>query len=199
MDVTEFFAKNGRYPNWDNLTIADKKSHSTKADYEVYVDFLEEWDEALKEDRLRNPDTCYWSDTANVGYGPDEVMTCGDKATFLVTYEVYIPETDVWEPVTTNSCPSHVHLIEDDTARVSNNSDMLRNWVVTLKTPRTCNCESSWCDAHRPSQNCPNVTKAGSPRMVYVGEICVQCAQDVTRVYEYGKEYITAPYGTYIG
>jgi hypothetical protein len=68
----------------------------------------------------------------------------------------------------------------------------------------SCMCESSYCPSHAPaprpgrmSPYCPNPVQSDSPRMVYVGCICVSCAQAVAA--HDGSAYVTAPYGTWDG
>lgn len=74
---------------------------------------------------------------------------------------------------------------------------------------RSCGCESSYCASHVPYGDprslgilpkpvyCPNPVESDSPRMVYVGKVCVACAQSV--VAHDGSAYVTAPYGTWDG
>ena len=69
----------------------------------------------------------------------------------------------------------------------------------------SCGCESSYCASHAPVHvdepwvpvYCSNPVESDSPRMVYVGRICVACAQAVAT--HDGSAYVTAPYGTWDG
>lgn len=133
MDVTNFVAKHGKYPNWGNVTLADQKAETgvlgTKAKYDSYVEFLEDWDAALEEDNDRDPDKCNIWDTANVGYGPDEIILCGHSSTKFVTYESYDAESDKWYNVQQKVCAFHAEQIMTDTG----NSDDMRNVHVQDK------------------------------------------------------------------
>jgi hypothetical protein len=119
---------------WGNLDIADSMSFGNKEDYERFVDMLESWDEALEEDKDRNPDICDWSDTANVGYGPDEIMKCGHKAIYLVTFDSYTPETDTWDNIRLDMCGFHAGSIKSDIYGSSDKDAMMRNWFIITKT-----------------------------------------------------------------
>ena len=134
MDVTDFFANKGKYPRWGNLAIVDKMHLGNKEEYERIVDLMEDWDDALEEDMDRNTDMCISSDNVNVGFGPDEVMTCRKKTTHNVTYESYDPESDTWYNVSVHVCTFHADQVKADIAEYGDKfdqTDMSRNWAVS--------------------------------------------------------------------
>jgi hypothetical protein len=134
------------HATWGNIRLADERAalghFATKEAFETYVMFLEDWDEAREEDKDRNPDICDYQDIANVGYGPDEVMRCGHKATHLVTFDSFSPETDEWDHIRLNVCTFHARRIASE-SHPAGKDDMTRNWYIAAKMDETVSANKS--------------------------------------------------------